>query len=66
MSAETILKLFQKFSRADDAHKVNAAGTGFGLFIASKMAEGMGGTIEAYSEGEGKGSRFTLTLPLAM
>jgi signal transduction histidine kinase len=30
------------------------------------MAEAMGGTITAHSAGEGKGSRFTLTLPLAM
>ncbi|MEZ4195544.1 MAG: ATP-binding protein [Candidatus Paceibacterota bacterium] len=41
-------------------------GTGLGLFVAQRMAEAMGGNISAYSEGEGKGSRFSLTLPLAM
>ena len=66
MSQATIDILFQKFSRADDANKVNTTGTGLGLFVAHKMAEAMGGDITAHSEGEGKGSRFTLTLPLAM
>jgi signal transduction histidine kinase len=66
MSQETISRLFQKFSRADNANEVNSVGTGLGLFIASKMAEDMGGSITAFSEGEGEGSRFTLTLPLKM
>jgi len=66
MSQDTIDILFQKFSRADGANKVNTTGTGLGLFVAHKMAEAMGGDITAHSEGEGKGSRFTLTLPLAM
>jgi signal transduction histidine kinase len=66
MSQETIDILFQKFSRAEGANRVNTTGTGLGLFVAFKMAEAMGGTITAHSAGEGKGSRFTLTLPLAM
>jgi signal transduction histidine kinase len=66
MSQDTIDILFQKFSRADGANKVNTTGTGLGLFVAHKMAEAMGGDITAHSEGEGKGSRFTLTLPLEM
>jgi signal transduction histidine kinase len=66
MSPETIDKLFQKFSRADDANDVNKSGSGLGLFVAKKMAEAMGGSITAHSEGKGRGSRFTLTLPLAM
>jgi len=66
MSQDTIDILFQKFSRADGANKVNTTGTGLGLFVVHKMAEAMDGEITAHSEGEGKGSRFTLTLPLAM
>jgi len=66
LSQDTIDIIFQKFSRADGANKVNTTGTGLGLFVAHKMAEAMGGDITAHSEGEGKGSRFTLTLPLAM
>ncbi len=66
MSKETIDILFQKFSRADGANDINKSGSGLGLFVAQKMAEAMGGSITAHSEGPGKGSRFTLTLPLAM
>jgi signal transduction histidine kinase len=36
------------------------------LCLAQKLAEAMRGTITAHSNGKGKGSRFTLTLPLEM
>ncbi len=66
MSQKTISSLFGKFSRADNANSVNVSGTGLGLFVARRMAEAMGGDITAYSEGDGKGSRFVLTMPYVM
>lgn len=66
MNEKTLESIFQKFERADNANLVNIKGTGLGLFVALKMAEGMGGKITAHSEGDEKGSRFTLELPLAM
>ena len=66
MSKESLHTIFQKFERANNANEVNIKGTGLGLFVALKMAEAMGGTIEAYSKGEGKGSRFVIELPLVM
>jgi signal transduction histidine kinase len=66
MSEATIDKLFNKFSRADNANAVNVSGTGLGLFVALKMAEAMGGNISAHSEGDAKGSRFTIEMPLSM
>lgn len=66
MSQKTLDTIFEKFSRAEDANKTNKQGTGLGLFVALKMAQNMGGDITAHSEGEGKGSRFTLELPLQM
>lgn len=66
MNTETQQAIFQKFERAKDANKTNVSGTGLGLFVALKMAEAMGGTITATSEGSDKGSTFTLELPLAM
>lgn len=65
MSAATISDLFQKFSRANNANSVNIKGTGLGLFVAREMAAAMGGDISAYSDGDGKGSRFAFTLPAA-
>lgn len=64
MNEKALENLFQKFERADNAHKTNIQGTGLGLYMALKIVEAMGGTITAYSEGEGKGSRFVLELPL--
>ncbi len=66
MNEKTQRSIFQKFERAENANAVNTSGTGLGLYVAQKMAEGMGGSITAFSEGDGKGSRFTLELPLAM
>ncbi|HEY0964737.1 MAG TPA: HAMP domain-containing sensor histidine kinase [Candidatus Paceibacterota bacterium] len=66
MSEKTLHTIFQKFERANNANSVNVSGTGLGLYVALKMAEAMGGTISAASEGDGKGSTFTFELPLAM
>ncbi len=66
MNSETLHSIFQKFERGDSANSVNVKGTGLGLYVALKMAEAMKGTISAHSEGEGKGSRFTIELPLAL
>jgi len=66
MSEETLNAIFHKFERARNANSVNATGTGLGLYVAAKMAEAMGGGITAHSDGDGKGSRFTLEMPLAM
>lgn len=64
MSPETIHDVFDKFVRARNANHVNVTGTGLGLFVARQMAEGMDGSITLASPGEGKGSTFTLILPL--
>ena len=56
--------LFAKFSRGKDLSRLNAGGTGLGLYVAKNMVEKNGGTIRAESDGEGKGSRFILELPV--
>ena len=60
ITAETMPKLFQKFSRASDASRVNIKGTGLGLYVAKQIVDAHGGKIWAESEGEGKGSTFTV------
>lgn len=65
IAPDMLADLFQKFSRAKNANQVNISGTGLGLFVARAMARAMGGDITVHSEGEGKGSRFVLSLPLA-
>jgi len=60
---ETMGKLFQKFSRAEDATKANILGTGLGLYLARQLVEAQNGKIWAESEGDGKGSTFIIELP---
>jgi signal transduction histidine kinase len=58
-----MVKLFKKFSRAENAHEVNIHGTGLGLFIAREIMNAHKGRIWAESAGEGKGSQFYVELP---
>jgi signal transduction histidine kinase len=63
MAEGVIPKLFAKFSRAENANKVNIRGTGLGLYVAKEIVKAHGGRIWAESEGEGKGSQFYVELP---
>ena len=56
-------KLFQPFSQAETTSNIRPSGTGLGLSISKNLVELMGGEIEVESE-VGKGSLFTVTLPL--
>jgi signal transduction histidine kinase len=64
MSQETIGKLFKLFSTGAESLKVNTSSTGVGLYITKAHVEAHGGRIWAESDGEGKGSRFIMELPL--
>ena len=61
--ANRLESIFDKFTQADDTTARRYGGTGLGLPISAELAELMGGELEAESE-PGKGSVFTLTLPL--
>lgn len=56
--------LFKKFSRGSRAKELHTGGTGLGLFIVEKIIEAHGGKIWVESEGEGKGSIFSFSLPI--
>ncbi|MDP3057767.1 MAG: ATP-binding protein [bacterium] len=56
--------LFKKFSRGAKSNYINTNGSGLGLFIAKQIVRMHRGTIKAFSRGEGKGSTFTVILPI--
>lgn len=64
IAPDEIDRLFQKFTRAEAVTRIHTGGSGLGLFIAKKIIEAHGGRIWSESEGEGKGSMFTFTLPI--
>ena len=62
MTPEIKEKLFQKFSRADGS-KMNASGSGLGLYLAKKIIEeGHHGIVGVDSDGPDKGSTFWMEL----
>ena len=63
ISEEFLDKVFDSFERENTSTQTGAAGTGLGLSIVKSLLILMGGTITAESK-KGKGSVFTVTLPL--
>ena len=64
MSKETAARVFLRFYRGENAKHTDNEGMGIGLFMAKNIVEKQGGKISVESEGEGKGSIFSVCLPL--
>jgi PAS domain S-box-containing protein len=63
MSDEVVARLFQPFTQADSGTSRQFGGTGLGLSISMQLVHLMGGQIVVHST-QGKGSEFTVELPL--
>lgn len=63
IDADELPRVFDKFYRARRGNLQNVRGTGLGLALVKAAVEAHGGTVEAASE-PGKGSRFSIRLPL--
>jgi CheY-like chemotaxis protein len=56
--------IFEPFSQADASTRRAYGGLGLGLSIVRQLVEAHGGTVVVRSEGEGRGTTFTVRLPI--
>ncbi len=66
LSPDMLDSVFEMFVQVDSTLERTNAGLGVGLSLARKLVELHGGTIAASSEGLGRGSRFTVRLPIVV
>ena len=66
IKAEFLPHVFERFRQADATTTRAHGGLGLGLAIVKHLVELHGGTIDAKSAGEGQGSTFTVSLPIAV
>ncbi len=64
IAPDVLPHVFERFYRGDRSRNGSSGESGLGLAIAKSLVDAMGGTIHASSSGAGKGSRFTINLPI--
>jgi PAS domain S-box-containing protein len=62
---EFLPHVFERFRQADSSSTRRYGGLGLGLAIVKQLVELHGGSVRAYSEGEGRGASFVVNLPLS-
>ncbi|MCI0463720.1 MAG: response regulator [Gemmataceae bacterium] len=65
LAAEVVPHLFDTFTQAEQARHRSRGGLGLGLALVKGLVELQGGTVAADSAGPGRGSTFTVCLPLS-
>jgi CheY-like chemotaxis protein len=64
IASEMLPRIFELFAQAGTAGRGRQSGLGVGLALARRLAELHGGTLQARSDGVGKGSEFVISVPL--
>jgi signal transduction histidine kinase len=62
---DLLARVFDAYVRAPAGQDHGKGGLGLGLTLARQLVELHGGTVNAYSEGPGRGSEFVVRLPVA-
>lgn len=65
VDSEFLPFIFDRFRQADSSSTRRFGGLGLGLSIVKQLVELHGGTVQAWSAGRGKGSRFEIAIPMA-
>ncbi len=58
-------KIFEMFTQVDRTLERSQGGLGIGLTLVKKLVDMHGGSVEAKSDGDGRGSEFVVRLPMA-
>ena len=64
IEADALPRLFDLFYRGDEARRRCSAGHGIGLAVVASVVAAHGGVVSVLSAGPGRGSEFTVELPL--
>jgi CheY-like chemotaxis protein len=64
IAAEHLPRVFEMFAQIDSSAARRHGGLGIGLALARRLAEMHGGRVQVASDGLGRGSTFTVWLPL--
>jgi PAS domain S-box-containing protein len=62
--ADKLTSIFEMFSQVDRSLEKAQGGLGIGLTLVKQLVEMHGGSVEARSEGSGRGSEFLVRLPI--
>jgi PAS domain S-box-containing protein len=63
IAADQLPRLFEMFMQVDTSQERSREGLGLGLTLVKTLVEMQDGTVEAHSEGLGRGSEFVIRLP---
>ena len=64
IASDMLPRIFEMFVQADNSLNRTHGGLGIGLTLVKSLVEMHGGTVEVTSDGLGKGSEFTVRLPI--